>query len=106
MNEWLYVYGFVHPESGESQWVLLPSVNIEVFTMALKQFAQAAGASPHFSHLIHRNCSLASASGHFPTRQLLIAALRRWTSCKRRKQNAVSPFKTMQPVSATRHSST
>jgi transposase len=42
--EWLYVYGFVHPESGASQWLLLPSVNVEVFSIALAHFAQAAGA--------------------------------------------------------------
>ena len=41
--EWLYVYGFVHPESGASQWLLLPSVNVEVFSIALAHFAQAVG---------------------------------------------------------------
>jgi hypothetical protein len=44
--EWLYLYGFVHPESGESQWLLLPSVNIEVFSIALAHFAQEVGAGP------------------------------------------------------------
>ena len=44
--EWLYVYGFAHPESGESHWLLLPSVSVEVFTIALEHFAQAVGASP------------------------------------------------------------
>lgn len=44
--EWLYVYGFAHPESGESHWLLLPSVNVDVFIIALEQFAQAAGAGP------------------------------------------------------------
>ncbi len=44
--EWLYVYGYVHPESGKSQWLLLPSVNVEVFTIALAHFAQAVGAGP------------------------------------------------------------
>jgi transposase len=42
--EWLYVYGFAHPESGMSQWLLLPSVNVEVFNIALAHFAQAVGA--------------------------------------------------------------
>jgi transposase len=45
--EWLYVYGFVHPESGDTHWLLLPSVNVEVFTIALEQFAQAVDAGPH-----------------------------------------------------------
>jgi transposase len=44
--EWLYVYGFVQPESGESQWFLLPSVNVEIFNIALALFAQAVGAGP------------------------------------------------------------
>jgi len=44
--EWLYVYGFVHPESGESQWLLFPSVNAETFSIALQHFAQAVGAGP------------------------------------------------------------
>jgi DDE superfamily endonuclease len=44
--EWLYVYGFAHPESGDTHWLLLPSVNVEVFTIALEQFAQAVGACP------------------------------------------------------------
>lgn len=42
--EWLYVYGFVHPESGETQWLLLPTVNVDVFSIALAHFAQAVGA--------------------------------------------------------------
>jgi DDE superfamily endonuclease len=40
------VYGFVHPETGESYWLLLPWVNVEVFTIALQQFAQTIDAGP------------------------------------------------------------
>jgi transposase len=40
------MYGFLHPETGESYWLLLPSVNVEVFTIALQQFAQAISAGP------------------------------------------------------------
>ncbi len=42
--EWLYVYGFVHPESGDTHWLLLPTVNVDVFSIALAHFAQAVGA--------------------------------------------------------------
>jgi transposase len=42
--EWLYVYSFVHPESGNTQWLLLPFVNVDVFSLALEHFAQAVGA--------------------------------------------------------------
>ncbi len=45
--QWLYVYAFVHPTSGHTQWLLLPSVNAEIFTLALQHFAQAVGASQH-----------------------------------------------------------
>lgn len=42
---WLYVSAFVHPASGQTQWLLLPTVNAEIFTLALQQFAQAVGES-------------------------------------------------------------
>jgi hypothetical protein len=33
--KWTYLYGFVHPESGEVYWLILPTVNTELFSMAL-----------------------------------------------------------------------
>ncbi len=42
--EWLYVYGFLHPEAGDTHWLLLPTVNVGVFTVALKHFAEAVSA--------------------------------------------------------------
>lgn len=42
--EWLYLYGFVRPESGEVFWLILPTVNAEAFSMALAHFAEWAGA--------------------------------------------------------------
>ena len=44
--EWLYVYGFVRPQTGETFWLLLPTVNIELMTRALQEFAKATGAGP------------------------------------------------------------
>jgi len=44
--QWLYVYGFVQPEGGRSEWLLLPTVNVEVFNLALAEFAAVAGAGP------------------------------------------------------------
>jgi hypothetical protein len=41
--EWLYVYGFVRPSSGQSWWCLLPRVNTEVFAVALAAFARDEG---------------------------------------------------------------
>jgi hypothetical protein len=42
--EWTYLYGFVHPESGEVYWLILPTVNVELFSMALHEFAKEIGA--------------------------------------------------------------
>lgn len=42
--QWLYVYGFVRPTTGESCWLLLPAVNAQVFTLALEHFARQVGA--------------------------------------------------------------
>jgi hypothetical protein len=44
--QWLYVYSFVQPSSGQTEWYLLPSVTAEIFSIALSHFAQAAGAGP------------------------------------------------------------
>ena len=42
--EWLYVYCFVRPATGESCWLLLPAVTAQVFSLALTHFAQEVGA--------------------------------------------------------------
>jgi hypothetical protein len=42
--QWEYVYGFVQPETGSTEWLLLPTVNVEAFTLALAHFAEAVGA--------------------------------------------------------------
>ena len=42
--KWTYLYGFVRPESGEVFWLILPTVNVELFSMALKEFAGEVGA--------------------------------------------------------------
>jgi transposase len=45
-DEWLYVYAFVHPTSGRTHWLLLPTVNSQVMSLALADFATAVGAGP------------------------------------------------------------
>ncbi len=42
--EWLYVYGFVHPQRGETYWLILPTVSIAAMTLALREFARDVGA--------------------------------------------------------------
>lgn len=42
--EWTYLYSFVRPTTGEVHWLILPTVNAEVFSMALSHFAKQVGA--------------------------------------------------------------
>lgn len=42
--EWLYVYGFVAPESGETEFWLAPSVNTDTFRRVLEAFVRGRGA--------------------------------------------------------------
>lgn len=44
--EWEYVYGFVQPETGATEWLLMPTVNIAAYTSALAHFAELVGAGP------------------------------------------------------------
>jgi transposase len=44
--QWMYVYAFVHPESGRTSWLLLPTVNVEAFSQALALFAQETEVGP------------------------------------------------------------
>jgi transposase len=41
--QWLYVYGFVRPRTGQSWWCLLPTVTVPAMTLALATFAQDEG---------------------------------------------------------------
>lgn len=41
--EWLYVYGFIRPRTGQSWWCLLPTVNTAAMTLALAAFARDEG---------------------------------------------------------------
>ncbi len=44
--EWLYVYGFVRPRTGQTWWCLLPTVSVEAMNLALAAFARAEGIGP------------------------------------------------------------
>jgi DDE superfamily endonuclease len=44
--QWLYVFGFVRPTTGEVFWLLLPTVSAPVFQMALELFATSLGVGP------------------------------------------------------------
>ena len=38
---WLYAYGFVHPRSGRTWWLILPTVRTDVMSQALQECASA-----------------------------------------------------------------
>lgn len=42
--EWTYLYAFAHPESGEVHWLILPTVNARLFSLAQEHFAKEVGA--------------------------------------------------------------
>lgn len=44
--EWLSVYGFVRPSTGQTWWCLLPTVKAEAFGRALRAFARDEGIDP------------------------------------------------------------
>lgn len=37
--QWIYVFAFVHPLTGKSFWLILPTVNTTLMNMALKEFS-------------------------------------------------------------------
>ena len=39
--EWLYLYGFVHPKTGRTEWFLIPRVNTQWFGAVLQAIAKA-----------------------------------------------------------------
>jgi hypothetical protein len=43
-SQWLYVYCFVRPATGQSCWLILPTVNAQVFSLALAHFAKEVKA--------------------------------------------------------------
>ena len=42
-REWLWLYAFVQPQTGETYWWILPYVNTQLFSRVLKDFAQHFG---------------------------------------------------------------
>ncbi len=68
-----YVYGFVHPRDGRTQWCLLPEVNTGAMQLALNEFVRAERLGPR-KHVVlvvdgaswHRSPKLQRPAGlHF-----------------------------------------
>ncbi len=45
--EWLWLYGFVQPETGKTYWWILPFVRTDLFNRVLANFAQHFGLGKH-----------------------------------------------------------
>ncbi|MCB9765124.1 MAG: IS630 family transposase [Alphaproteobacteria bacterium] len=44
--KWLYVYGFVRPDTGDVHWQLMPCVNKAAWEVSLEEFALTQGVGP------------------------------------------------------------
>lgn len=42
--EWLYIYAFVNPETGESRFWLMPTLNAQAYQLVMAAFASSVGA--------------------------------------------------------------
>jgi hypothetical protein len=49
--EWVYLYAFVQPATGHVEWLIFPTVNTELFEIALDLFAKAIGAGSN-KHIV------------------------------------------------------
>lgn len=58
--QWRYLYGFVEPATGQTQWWLFPTVRTDILSLVLRDFATAVGAGPD-THLL---LVLDGAGGH------------------------------------------
>ena len=50
--EWLYVYGFVNPKTGETCWYLIPRVNSSWLSVVLADFAASVGVGENKTVLL------------------------------------------------------
>ena len=53
--EWLYVYGFVKPKTGETLWYLIPRVNTQWLNLVYETFAQETNVSEKKVLLVEDN---------------------------------------------------
>ncbi len=49
--QWMYRYGFVEPQSGKTSWLLMPTVTVEAFSLALSALAEEVGCGPN-THMV------------------------------------------------------
>ena len=63
--EWLYIYAFVNPETGESRFWLMPTLNMQAYGLVMAAFATSVGAGPEHHVLV----ALDGGSFHLPASQ-------------------------------------
>jgi hypothetical protein len=84
--QWLYVYGFVHPETGRTFLPIRPKVNVDQFNQALTDFAQFAGTNPT------KHCVVAlDPAGWHPSKKVVLPAAPTWCRCPRIHPNCNPP---------------
>jgi hypothetical protein len=121
--QWMYLYGFVEPESGATSWLLMPTVNTQAFSLALAAFAEEQGVGQtstlswswirlagtrvqrsrflrgcicSFSHRIRQSCSPQNACGPSQMNRSPIESSLRLTNWKRSKANGAAGSKLIQ----------
>jgi len=84
---WMYVFAFVHPQSGQTSWLLLPTVNVEVFSLAAFRFCRGSGSRARPTHRVGtgscwlaQQCSTHTAGGDPPG--VLASVFPRGATCR------------------------
>ena len=84
--EWTYLYAFARPNTGEVYWLILPTVNAEVFSMALEHFArEVVGAGK--SKRILLSCSTEPGGTRRPRTSSGCQTGYTWSSCRRTRRS-------------------
>lgn len=65
--QWLYVYGFVRPDTGETWWALVPTVHTQAMTTVLAAFAHDLGIDA-----THRVVLVLDGAGWHRSRELVV----------------------------------
>ena len=80
--EWLYVYLFVHPASGRSTFLILPTVNSALMRLALREFQQEVGPEGRKVLLLHLPPYTPELSPAEPGKRWPMRVSPAWRLCK------------------------
>ena len=65
--QWVYVYGFVRPTTGQTWWALVPTVNAQAMSTVLAAFAQECGIDAQ-----HRAVLVLDGAGWHTAQRLVV----------------------------------